>query len=142
MKKDSKKFVCKDCFRLKKCKEKTISWVFFFVALIATISIRAVNVALNFHPLLAKFFWYLGVGGFFIFFMYKFRNDHILHREFERTNLINKLLSKKELTDYDYEILGTVICKLSSKKDKINYFFIFFLSGLALVLAIYMDFFR
>ena len=95
----NEKFVCYDCFRLKACKEPTTSWVFFFVALIAVIAIRAVNVALNFNPLLAKILWYAGVGGFFIYFIYKFRYDSILHRELERTKLVNKLLSKGELSE-------------------------------------------
>ena len=140
--KDKKEFVCHDCFRLRKCKETATSWAFFFVALIATISLRVVNVVLDFSPVLAKFFWYLGVGGFFIFFLYKFKNDNMLHREIDKTNITEKLLSKAELDGHDYEILGTIMCRLSSKKDKINYFFIFFLSGIALVLAAYIDFFK
>ena len=136
------KFVCTDCFRLKKCKEPAISWLFFFVAIIAAISIRAVNVVLSINPVLAKLFWYIGVSGFFIFFIYKYRNYNILHRELERTKMVDKLLNKDKLSSDDYEVLGTVLCSLRSKKDKINYFIIFFFSGIALALAIYADFFR
>ncbi|HUW23634.1 MAG TPA: hypothetical protein VMW39_06365 [bacterium] len=139
---NNEKFICYDCFRLKACKEPITSWVFFFVALIAVIAIRAVNVVLDFNPLLAKIFWYTGVGGFFVYFMYKFRYDSILHRELGRTKLVDKLLSQDKLSEHDYNVLGTILCKLSSKKDKINYFFIFFFSGLALGLAVYTDFFR
>lgn len=138
----SKKFICYDCFRLKKCKEKAVSWIFFFVALIATISIRMVNLVLGFHPLLAKAFWYTGVLGFFAFFIYKFRNDHILQREIERAKLLDKLLNKEKIDEHDYEILGTILCRLNSKKDKVNYFFIFLFSGLALIFAVYIDFFK
>ncbi|MFC1590321.1 hypothetical protein ACFL42_02365 [Candidatus Omnitrophota bacterium] len=137
-----KKFVCHDCFKLKKCKEPAISWVFFFIALIATISIRAVNVVLDFHALSAKIFWYIGIGGFFVFFLYKYRNDNLLQKELIRTDLTEKLLNKQKLSDHDYEVLGTILCKLRSKKDKINYFFIFFFSGIALSLAVYVDFFK
>ena len=139
---DSKNFVCHDCFRLKKCKEPAVSWIFFFVALISVICLRAMNAALNVNTELAKLFWYIGVGGFFIFFIYKFKNDNILHKELDKTKLPDKLLNKDNLTEHDYEILGTIVCRLSSKKDKINYFFIFLSSGLALGLAIYADFFR
>ena len=79
--KKNKDFICYDCFRLKRCKDPIVSWLFFFVALIAVIAIRAVNVVLDVSPVLAKVFWYIGVGGFFIFFIYKFRYDNILHRE-------------------------------------------------------------
>jgi hypothetical protein len=139
---NSSKFICYDCFKLKKCREKATTWVFFFVALIATISIRAVNAVLDFYPFLAKIFWYIGVAGFFLFFIYKFRYESILHREVKNSKLIEKILSKDKLTSHDYEILGTVLCRLGSKKDKINYFFIFLFSGLALIFAVYIDFFR
>lgn len=140
--KDGAKFVCRDCFEMKKCKDPVISWVFFFIMLIAVISIRAVNVALEFSPLAAKAFWYTGIIGFIIFFAYKFRYDHALHQELDRTKLSDKLLRKERLADHDYEVLGTILCKLSSRKDKINYFLIFFFSGVALALAVYVDFFR
>lgn len=140
--KPNNQFICHDCFRLKACKDTAMSWIFFMIALIATISIRAVNVVLDYNPLLAKLFWYLGVGGFFLFFIYKFRNNAILHKELERSHIVKKVFSKDNLSDHDYGILGSILCQVSSKKDKINYFFIFFFSGLALALAIYVDFFK
>jgi len=136
------KFICTDCVKLKKCKEPGISWVFFFIALVAVIAIRAVNVVMEINPLLAKTFWYVGVGGFFIFFIYKYINYNIMQRELEATKLSDKALSKTALTDHDYEVLSTILCQLKSRKDKINYFFIFFFSGVALILAVYADFFR
>jgi hypothetical protein len=142
MKADKEKFVCYDCFRLKTCKEPLISWLYFFIAVLAAFGLRAVNVVLDFNPVLAKVFWYTGVGGFLIFFVYKFRYDNIMHRELNKSRLAHKLLSRQELSGHDYEILGTIICKLSSKKDKINYFFIFLSSALALAFAIYVDFFK
>jgi hypothetical protein len=142
MKDESKGFICYDCFKLKKCKEKNINWVFFFLALAATISIRAVNFFLNTHPAIAKSLWYLGIIGFLIFFAYKFRKDNILQRELKSSKLVNKVLLNEELNKHDYEIIGTLLCKLSSKKDKINYFFIFFSSALALLLGIYADFIK
>jgi len=139
---NNKNFVCYDCFKTKSCKDPFISWVFFSVALVATIAIRAVNVALAYNSVWAKVLWYVGVVGFLIFFAYKFRYDNGLHMELKKTGLADKLLNKSALGDHDYEVLGTIVCKLSSKKDKINYFFIFFFSGLALILAIYVDFFK
>ena len=135
-------FICHDCFKLKSCKDSAVSWVFFFIALIAVISLRAVNIALDVNPLLAKIFWYTGVLGFFIFFVYKFRYDQILHRELKKTGMTDKLLYNKDLSQHDREVLGTIVCKLSSKKDKINYFFIFVSSILALALAIFVDFIK
>ncbi len=136
------KFICHDCFKMKKCKEKSLTWLFFFIALVATVSIRAVNVVLDSHPVLAKTFWYVGIVGFFIFFVYKFKSDNILHKELESSNLVNKVLNKENLSNHDYEVIGTVLCRLRSKKDKINYFFIFFFSGVALIWGMYVDIFK
>jgi len=138
----NKEFVCYDCFKLRTCKESTASWVLFFIALIAVISLRAVNLVLDVNPFFAKTLWYIGVIGFFIFFVYKFRYDQVLQRELDKTGLKDKLLYKKGLTEHDREVLGTIVCKLSSKKDKINYFFIFASSALALAIAIYVDFIK
>jgi len=65
-----------------------------------------------------------------------------MHRELEKTDLVDKLLNNQALDNHDREVLGTIVCRLSSKKDKINYLFIFFFSGLALALAIYVDFIK
>lgn len=139
---DKKDFVCRDCNRLKKCKEPFVSWIYFFIAILASIGIRAVNVVLDFSPLYAKIFWYIGVGGFFIFFLYKFYVDNLFQKELKKTNIIEKLFSRSQLTEHDYEVLTTIICKLNSPKDKINYFFIFFSSAVALIFALYLDFFK
>ena len=140
-KKDNK-FVCYNCFKLKRCKDPTISWILFFIAITATISIRAVNLVLDTNPLLAKTFWYIGILGFTIFFIYKYRYNNMLQRELKKADLIDKLLRRESLLEQDYDILGTILCKLSSNKDKLNYFFIFLFSALALALAVYVDFFK
>ena len=75
-------------------------------------------------------------------FLYKYRSDKILRRELDKAQLTDKLLQRQSLEDHDYDILGTILCKLSSKKDGINYFFIFFSSGLAIAIAIYVDFIK
>lgn len=109
------------------------------MGLFATVSLRAVNVVLNVNPLWAKIFWYAGVGGFFVFFVYKFRYYTLMQEEIKRQGLTDKLLFKEELSSRDYELLGTIICKLSSGKDKINFFFIFLFSAVAIIVAVYMD---
>lgn len=137
-----KDFVCHDCFRLKKCKHSGVSWVFFFTALIATISIRLVNVFIGFSEIAAKVSWYVGIIGFFFYFLYRYRYDDILHKELLKTKLTDKMLNREKLTEHDYDVLGTLLCKIDFKKDKVNYFFIFFTSGVALLIGIYTDFFK
>lgn len=137
-----KDFVCYDCFKLKKCKSSGVSWMFFFTALIATIAIRLVNVFMGFNEQAAKLLWYIGIIGFFLYFLYRYRYDDILHKELIKTGLTNKMLNREKLTEHDYDVLGTLLCKIDFKKDKINYFFIFFTSFLALLIGIYTDFLK
>jgi len=55
---------------------------------------------------------------------------------------MQKLIQKNQLTDEDYNFVSSVFCALRSKKERINYLFIFALSAIALILAIYLDFIR
>ena len=59
-----------------------------------------------------------------------------------KKGLMGKVNDRKELTDGDYKLLGSILCGISSRKERINYFFIFGLSAVALFLAVYMDFFK
>lgn len=135
-----KKEICKNCSGFEGCKDTALSWVFLFIGLVATIAIRLVNLVLGFGQVWAKLFWYIGVGGFFIYFLYKFRQDRIVQRNLVKAGLEGKLGKMDGLNAQDYEFLRVIICRLKSTKDIINYFFIFFTSGLVLILAIYQDF--
>ncbi|MGB2599620.1 MAG: hypothetical protein WBC99_04175, partial [Candidatus Omnitrophota bacterium] len=85
---------------------------------------------------------YIGVGGFFIFFVYKFKVNQARAKLISRQQLVDKINGKEQLTEDDYGLISTLLCALSSNKERINYFFIFILSAIALSLAIYMDFLK
>lgn len=133
---------CLTCIERKRCRDSYTSWVFFIIGLVATIAIRAVTVLMYMQPIYGKIAWYIGVGGFFIFFVYKFRVSQARFRAISQRGLLNKINQEEQLTKEDYSLLGGILCSLSSKKERINYFFIFTLSALALILAIYIDFFK
>jgi len=131
---------CIDCAEHKRCSDSAASWIFFIVGLIATIAIRIVAVLININPIYAKIAWYLGVGGFFIFFVYKFRVSQTRSNLIEESKLVEKISKKSQLTKQDYDLISTILCALSSKKERMNYFFIFALSAAALIVAVYFDF--
>ncbi len=132
----------KTCPAYNECRDSLASWIFLFIGLLATIAVRLVNLFLEFNPLWARIFWYTGIGGFFIYFLYKFRQDRNIQRELARRELSRKLSGDQEISLEDREFIKTILCKLKSSKDTINYFFIFLTSGLALILGIYLDFMR
>jgi hypothetical protein len=133
---------CIGCVEYKRCQDSFASWLFFIVGLIATIAIRVVTVLMHVDPIYARIAWYVGVGGFFVFFVYKFRVNQARAELIDQQDLVNKINEEKKLNKEDYNLIGGILCALSSKKERINYFFIFFLSAVALLLAIYMDFIK
>jgi len=133
---------CINCDEYKNCKDSFASWTFFVIGLIATIAIRVVTVLIHMNPIYAKIAWYIGVGGFFVFFIYKFRVSQNRANLIKKRDIVNKINSMKKLDEKDYKAVGAILCGLSSKKEEINYIFIFGLSAAAIILAIYMDFFK
>ncbi len=133
---------CITCAEYKSCRDSFSSWIFFIIGIVATISVRVVVVLMGVNPLYAKIAWYIGICGFFVFFIYKFRVSQNRKILIKRHGLTEKINHKRELTGADYNLLGALLCSLSSKKEMINYLFIFALSAVALVLAVFMDFIK
>ena len=133
---------CINCSQQEKCKDSFTAWIFFIIGLIATIAIRVVIVLTHINPVYGKIAWYVGVCGFFIFFVYKYRVAKARSRLIGQRGLIEKIQDERPLTKEDYSLVGAILCSLSSGKERINYFFIFVLSAAALILAIYFDFLK
>ena len=133
---------CENCIEGKRCRDSRVSWIFFIIGLVATIAIRAVTVLMHLNPVYAKVAWYIGVGGFFLFFVYKFRVNQVRSDLIAQQELVDKISRRQQLTEENYNLVSAILCSLSSRKERINYFFIFGLSAVALLLAVYMDFIK
>ncbi len=133
---------CITCSEYKNCRDSFASWVFFIIGLIATVAIRVVTVLIHLDPIYAKVAWYVGVAGFFVFFIYKFKVSQARTRSISQRNLVDKINREEQLSQEDFGLIGVILCGLSSRKERINYIFIFALSAVALILAIYMDFLK
>jgi len=131
---------CAGCAESKRCKDNRVSWVFFLIGLIATLAIRIVLILTHISPAHGKMAWYLGIGGFLVFFMYKFKVSRELSRHISGKKLMEKVHGEEQLTKEDYHLIGSILCSISSNKERINYFFIFLSSALALAIAVYFDF--
>ncbi|MCM8784465.1 MAG: hypothetical protein NC818_06850 [Candidatus Omnitrophica bacterium] len=133
---------CRNCLSYKHCRDDFSSWIFFIVGMIATIAIRVVTVLAHFRPVYGQIAWYVGVFGFFIFFVYKFRIEQTRSNLLAERDLVNKVLQGEKLTEADRQLITSLFCALSSNKDRINYFLIFASSAIALIIALYFDFFK
>jgi len=133
---------CINCAEYKKCRENSISWIFFIIGLIATVAVRAVTVLVHIDPVYGQIAWYVGVLGFFIFFVYKFKVEHARSQLIKKSRLMQKISQEDNIEKGDRELIGSLLCALSSNKDRINYFVIFVSSAIALAIAIYLDFLK
>lgn len=131
---------CLNCSEYKNCRDSFISWIFFIIGMIATIAVRVVTVLMRFNPVYGQVAWYVGVAGFLIFFVYKFRIEQARSMLIIKKGLMGKISHSGEITEDDRRLIGSILCALSSNKDRINYFLIFFSSAVALAAAVYFDF--
>ncbi len=123
----------------KVCRDSPVTALFFIIGLIATISIRAIGIAGIFNETFTKILWYIGVVGFFLFFVYKYKTEVARRKLIVENDIIEKIIKNSELTDENKEVLTSIMCGLTSKKDTINYFVIFFSSAISLVIALIFD---
>jgi len=133
---------CVNCSEYKKCRESSVSWIFFIIGLIATIAIRAVTVLVHIDPVYGQIAWYVGVFGFFVFFVYKFKVEHARSQMIKNSQLVHKISRGDNIEKGDRELIGSLLCALSSNKDKINYVVIFASSAIAIAIAVYLDFLK
>ena len=133
---------CINCVEYKRCKESAASLIFFIIGLIAIIAVRAVTILEHVKPIYGKIAWYVGILGFFMYFGYKYKIDRSRYGLIKTSKLMDKILQGDSIEKEDREIIGSVLCALSSNKDRINYFIIFSSSAVVLIIAIYLDFLR
>lgn len=133
---------CINCLEYKRCKENRLSLLFFIIGLVATIAIRVVTVLIHLNPLYGQIAWYIGVAGFLVFFIYKYKIDSSRVKVIRESKLLTKISRNEDLKREDKQVLSAILCALNSNKDRINYFVIFFSSGIALMAGIYFDFIK
>jgi len=55
---------------------------------------------------------------------------------------VHKISQGNDIEKGDRELISSLLCALSSNKDKINYVVIFASSAIAIAVAIYLDFLK
>lgn len=131
---------CVDCAEYKRCRDSAVSVIFFAIGLVAIIAVRVVTILEHVNPIYGKLAWYVGVFGFILYFAYKFSVDHNRSRLIAKSGLKAKVSGDGSIGREEREIISSILCALSSGKDRINYLVIFVSSAIVLVIAFYMDF--
>ena len=107
---------CLNCREYNNCKDSFTSWIFFIIGLIATVAIRVVTVLIDVKPVYGKVAWYVGVGGFFAFFVYKFKVNQNRAKLIRQQSLVDKLAQQKQLSEEELD-LGFMFLEQMSKKE-------------------------
>jgi len=132
---------CEGCSQKKVCQDSLASWVFFLVGIIATVALRVIVVVEEIDPSYGRVAWYVGVIGFILFFIYKFKRLRESAAIIKKSGLPHKLAEGSELNKEEYMLLSELVCAQDNWKERANFFIIFLLSSLALLFAVYLDFF-
>ncbi len=117
----------------------SVIYCFFALGIISAIAFRAIIVFQRLEPSWVRPVWYIGTIGYMVFFLYRFYIAEKRKRTVERFQLIEKIKANACLTDEDREIVLYLLSSVKSSPENLNYFVIFLLSALAIIVDIYLS---
>ncbi len=125
-----------------KTSPKAMRLFYFWAGIIATFAYRII-IVLNFYSSTwVKISWYIGTIGFIVYFIHRFdiskKRSRLIIDHRLREKLDNDTLD--QLSKDDNEALHYILKTLVSSKEKWNYYAIFILSGIALIVGVIFDF--
>jgi len=123
-----------------KASSKLLRLFYFWAGIIATIAYRIIIVLNNYSSTLVMISWYVGTIGFIVYFIHRYQISQKRQRLIIKHDLSDKINKSCELSEEDKSALHYILSTLKSTKEKWNYIFIFVMSGLALIVGIYLDF--
>jgi hypothetical protein len=117
----------------------SIRWSFFVIGIVATLAYRII-IILNFYdPLWVKISWYIGTGGFILYFGYLYNLQNKRSELAIKYNLLEVVKGIKEIKGKQKEALRYIVKSNATSKAKWNSAVIFLLSVLALIVGIILD---
>ncbi len=117
-----------------------VTWLAFAIGLTGSISLRLILIAKAYRPELITFFWYVGVCGNMLFFMFRFYISQRRRRTVEELRLLEKLANRKNLTEEDLSALHYLVSSIKASKERWNYTVIFVCSLAAIFWDLWLRF--
>lgn len=111
-------------------------YCFFIVGIISAIAFMAIVVFERIEPSWVRPVWYVGVIGYLVFFLYRYYISEKRKKTIENFQLIEKVKANACLTDDDREVVIYLLSSIKKSPENINYFLIFLLSILAIIVDI------
>ncbi len=115
---------------------KWVIYGFFVLGLVSAISFRAIIVLKKIEPSLVRPVWYVGAVGYMLFFLYRTHITRKRKSAIQKYRLIEKVKTNACLSDEDREVLGYLLSSLEKSPEEFNYFLIFIISIIAVVIDI------
>ncbi|MDH4321651.1 MAG: hypothetical protein OEV73_09170 [Desulfobulbaceae bacterium] len=110
--------------------------LFFGIGLLSAFAFRILIVFVHLCPEWFRPTWYLGIVGYTVFFLYRYRIAEKRRNAVVGYNLIEKLERQDPLSGEDRQVLIYLLSSIRKSRENINYLFIFALSVLAVLLDI------
>ena len=98
-----------------------VTWLAFGIGLTGAISLRLILIAKAYQPELIRVFWYIGVCGNMLFFLFRSYITHRRRRLIAGLGLLKKLQQKDKLCSEDYQALRYLVSSLYLSKERWNY---------------------
>lgn len=115
---------------------------FFMVGILSALAFRALVLVQRFDPVAVRLFWYIGVCGYILFFLYRYLISRRRKRVIRERSLLEKLDREDPLDRKDRNALRYVIASVDRSLENYNYYVIFILSVLAVLADLLLSFFR
>jgi len=109
-----------------------VTWFAFGIGLTGALSLRLILVARLYSPELVRVYWYIGVIGNMLFFLFRTFITWRRRRLILELDIVDKLKKRSTLTEQDYQAMEYLVSSLYVSKERWNYFVIFFFSILAI----------
>ncbi len=116
-----------------------VRWLFFVIGIVATLAYRIIIVLNLYNPLWVKISWYIGTGGFILYFGYLYTLQHNRSKLAIKYNLLDVVKDMKQIKGKQKEALRYIVRSNATSKAKWNSAVIFILSALALIVGIILD---
>lgn len=107
---------------------------FFVLGLLSSVAFRAIILFQKFHPDWVRPVWYVGVIGYMLFFMYRYRISQRRKHTITQSAIIEKIRTGATLTAGDRDAALYLLNSVHKSPEDWNYLAIFILSLLAIVL--------
>lgn len=118
---------------------KIVVNLFFIIGVISAISFRVIIAFQYFMPSVVRVIWYIGVVGYFSFFLYRYIISRRRKTIVTKYKLIDKLQSGDTLSENEKHALLYVVSSIDKSRENYNYYFIFILSIIAITFDIIMQ---